>query len=259
MTTGLDIHQFSARDDNFAVLVHDPASGATAAIDAPEAAAIERALAEKGWRLTHILVTHHHGDHVEGIAPLKAKWKARVIAHDADAARIPEVDETFSAPGSFQFAGHEVRVIPTPGHTSGQVALYFPGSHAVFAADALFSLGCGRVIEGSMEEMWGSLERLRQLPGDTAVYCGHEYTAANARFALSVEPGNMALQRRAAEVTALRAAGKPTLPTTIAAEKAANPFLRPESAEIRTAVKADAATPNAEVFARLRRAKDNFR
>lgn len=239
----LAIHQFPCLSDNFGVLIHDPDSGATASIDAPEADAVEAALKATGWRLSHILVTHHHSDHTGGIAALKAAHGCQVVGNRADAARLPGLDLTVAPGDSFDFAGHRAEIIDTPGHTVGHIAWHFPDDGVLFAGDTLFALGCGRVIEGSMEAMWGSLERLAGLPGDTAVYCGHEYTEANARFALSVDGANPALVARAEEVARLRAAGRPTLPTTIARERATNPFLR---------------AGNAARFAELRRAKDTF-
>lgn len=254
----LEIVQFMCLEDNFGVLLHDPVSGRTASIDAPEAAAIERELEARGWKLDEILVTHHHGDHTGGIAALKARYGVVVTGPAAEADKIAGLDRLVKPGDRFDFAGSPIEVIGTPGHTLGQIALYFPQEHAVFAADALFSLGCGRVIEGTMEQMWNSLQGLAALPDDTAVYCGHEYTLSNARFALTIEPENPALLGHAAEAKRLRDAGKPTLPTTIAAEKAANPFLRADHPSVRARMGADGA-PAAEVFAAIRRAKDNFR
>ncbi len=254
----LEIVQFMCLEDNFGILLHDTASGRTAAVDAPEAAAIERELEARGWRLDEILVTHHHGDHTAGIAALKAKYGAVVTGPAAEADKIEGLDRLVKPGDRFEFAGRPVEVIGTPGHTLGQIALHLPTEKVVFAADALFSLGCGRMIEGTMDQMWSSLQALAALPDDTAVYCGHEYTLSNARFALSVDPDNPALLAHAAEAKRLREAGKPTLPSTIAAEKAANPFLRADHPAIRARLGVDGA-PAAEVFAALRRAKDSFR
>jgi len=239
----LEVHQFPCLSDNYGVLIHDPESGATASIDAPEAAAIEKALAETGWQLTHILVTHHHHDHIGGNAALKAKWGCTIVANKADAGRIPDIDNQVEAGGTFNFAGHVAEIIDCPGHTVGHIAYFFPDQKLLFAGDTLFAMGCGRVFEGSMAQMWGSLERLAKLPPDTVVYCGHEYTVANARFAITVEPDNQALATRALQVEQMRAEGKPTLPTTMALELETNPFLRAR---------------DAEHFAEIRRAKDNF-
>lgn len=253
----LDIHQFLCRKDNFGVLLRDRGSPACAAIDAPEDGPIEQALRETGWKLTHILVTHHHDDHVAAIPALKARHGAKVVANRADARRIPAVDETVEPGQTYDFAGHRAEIIDTPGHTRGHIAWHFAQDQLVFAGDTLFSLGCGRVIEGSMDEMWRSLARLRDLPPDTRIYCGHEYTLANARFALSVDPDNPNLKARAAEAAAEVEAGRPTLPVTIAGERQANPFLRPEDSAIRARLGL-ADKSDAEVFAALRRRKDAF-
>jgi hydroxyacylglutathione hydrolase len=252
------IHQFLCREDNFGVFIHDPATGLTAAIDAPDAVRMQAELDRLGWKLTHILITHHHEDHVAGVDPLRARYNCEVLGNLADQPRLPKLDRVFAANEALQVMGERMEVIATPGHTSGQVALYFPALKALFAADCLFSLGCGRIFEGTAEEMWVALDRLRQLPGDTQLYCGHEYTLSNARYALSVEPGNAALQKRAREVAELRAKGEVTLPVPLSLELATNPFLRPESAEIRATLGLGDAM-NEQVFAALRFGKDHFR
>ncbi len=229
----LEIHQFPCLKDNFGVLIHDPATGQTAAIDAPEAAAVRKALANKGWKLTHILVTHHHADHTDGVLPLKEETGCTVIGPKAEASRIKGLDRTVAEGDTFKFAGSEVRVIDTPGHTAGHITFHIPSSNVAFAGDTLFAVGCGRVNEGTMEMMWNSLAKLAKLPADTAVYCGHEYTLSNVKFALTIEPENEALKARAVEIDTLLAAGKATLPTTIGVELATNPFLRPQSPAIR--------------------------
>jgi len=253
----LDIHQFLCREDNFGVLIRDRGSPACAAIDAPEEAAIEKALSDTGWKLTHILVTHHHDDHVAGIPALKARHGAKVVANRADSRRIPAVDETVEPGQAFDFAGHKAAIIDTPGHTRGHIAWHFEPDGVVFVGDTLFSLGCGRVIEGTMAEMWGSLDRLRKLPAETKVYCGHEYTIANARFALTVDPDNPDLKARAAEAAGEVKSGRLTLPVTIAAERRANPFLRPQDKAIRRQLGLVEAA-DADVFAELRRRKNAF-
>jgi hydroxyacylglutathione hydrolase len=250
-----EIFQFPILADNYAVLLHDAATRQTAAIDASDADAIAGALRERGWTLTDIFVTHHHGDHTAGVAALKQQWGATVHGPAADTAPIPALDKPLKGGARFRFSGAAVAVIDAPGHTSGHIVYHLPEDHLAFVGDVLFSLGCGRVFEGTMAQMWTSLDTLRRLPPETIVYCGHEYTLANARFALTVEPGNLALQKRAEEVTHLRAKSMPTLPTTIGAERAANPFLRPESAEIRKMLGMPAAT-DAEVFAELRERKN---
>lgn len=251
----LERHQFLCLKDNYGVLIHDAAAGLTASIDAPEAEPIRRALAQKGWKLTHILVTHHHADHTQGIEPLKAETGCTVIGPKAEAARIKGLDSTVGGGEAFRFGGFEVKVLDTPGHTAGHITYHIPAAKVAFAGDTLFAIGCGRVIEGNMETMWQSLAKLAALPPDTDVYCGHEYTLANARFALSVEPENEALQKRAKEVEAMLAAGKATLPTTIAAELATNPFLRPRSPAIRKRLGMDGAA-DWQVFGEVRERKN---
>ncbi len=254
----LAFHTFICRSDNYGLLVHDHKSGATAAIDAPDAAEIERQLSSLGWQLTHIFTTHHHGDHVEGNTALKQKSGCTIIGPAAEAGRIPGLDAQVGGGDSFTWAGHEVRVMDCPGHTKGHIAYYMPSDEVVFAGDTLFSLGCGRVFEGTMDEMWRSVSQFKSLGPNTRLYCGHEYTQSNARFALSVEPLNAALQRRAAEVDRLRAQGKMTCPSTIGEEISTNPFLRTDSVEIRKNLGLEQAS-DAEVFAELRRRKDGFR
>ena len=251
----LDIHQFFCRSDNYGVLIHDPASGDTATIDAPDAAPIERALAGEGWRLSHILITHHHHDHVAGVEALKAKWGCKVVGNAADAKRLPELDATVSPGDTFDFAGHQAHIIDTPGHSVGHIAWHFADDGVLFAGDTLFAMGCGRVFEGTFEQMWSSLAQLKALPPETTVYCGHEYTQANARFALTVDPDNTALVERARKVDDLRSRGAPTLPTTIELERQTNPFLRVDDPAIRRRLKLEDAS-DSEVFAEIRRRKD---
>jgi hydroxyacylglutathione hydrolase len=248
-------HLFRCLQDNFGVLLHDPATGATAAIDAPEAAPVEAALKATGWRLTDILVTHHHADHTGGIAELKAHHHCRVVAPHGEAARIPLVDETVRENDKVRVGGLEARVIETPGHTAGHISYVFPADKLAFVGDTLFSIGCGRVIEGTPEMMWQSLLKLRGLPDDTRIYCGHEYTKANIRFAKSIESGNPALNAREQEVEKLLAANKPTIPSTLGEEKAANPFLRADVPEVAKSVGLTG-QPAWKVFAEIRERKN---
>ena len=248
---------FRCLNDNYGVLIHDPASGATAAIDAPEAPPIEAALKATGWTLTDILVTHHHGDHTGGIADLKKKYRCRVVAPLAEAGKIPMADETVREGDKVNVGTLAANVIETPGHTAGHITFWFQGDKIVFAGDTLFSIGCGRVIEGTPEMMWASLLKLRGLPGDTRVYCGHEYTLANIKFAQTIEPNNAALATRAAQAGRQRAAGEPTIPTTLDEEKAANPFLRADVPAVAAAVGLAGKTP-AEVFTEIRARKNKF-
>lgn len=243
--------------DNFAVLVHDPATGATAAIDAPEAAPIADALSAAGWRLSDILVTHHHYDHTDGIKALKERYGARVVAPRDEAARIAGVDETVGEGDTVKVGTLGAQVIATPGHTLGQINYHFAAARLLFAGDTLFSIGCGRVIEGTPEMMWQSLLKLRALPGDTRLYCGHEYTLANIRFALTIEPDNPALNSRAAEAERQIAAGTPTIPSLMEEERRANVFLRADDPAVAAAVGL-AGKPAAEVFAEVRARKNRF-
>jgi hydroxyacylglutathione hydrolase len=250
-------HLFPCLKDNFGVLLHDPQTGATAAIDAPEAGAVEAALTKTGWKLTDILVTHHHADHTAGIGELKARHHCRVVAPRAEAQRIAHVDETVGEGDAVKLGALQGRVIETPGHTAGHVSYFFSADKVAFVGDTLFSIGCGRVIEGNPEMMWQSLLKLRALPDDTQFYCGHEYTDANIRFAKTIEPHNKALEARAAEVKWLLAAGKPTIPATIGAEKAENPFLRADVAAVAQSVGL-AGSPAWKVFAEIRERKNRF-
>jgi hydroxyacylglutathione hydrolase len=249
---------FPCLQDNYGVLLHDPASGATAAIDAPEAAAVEAALAKTGWKLTDILVTHHHNDHTAGIPDLKRKHHCRVVAPRAEAARIADVDETVGEGDTVKVGGLSGRVLETPGHTAGHISYCFDADRLAFVGDTLFSIGCGRLLEGTPEMMWASLLKLRALPDDTQFFCGHEYTASNIAYARTVEPSNVALRAREKEVAALRAAGKPTVPATIGAEKASNPFLRADLSEVAKGLGMAGQSP-AAVFAKIRAGKDSFR
>lgn len=251
-------HSFICRSDNYGVLIHDPTTGQTASIDAPDGTAIEKELQQRGWRLTHIFTTHHHSDHVEGNASLQAAYHCEIIGPASEADRIPGMTGSVSGGDRFSWAGYEVRVLACPGHTKGHIAYHMPSAQVVFAGDTLFSLGCGRVFEGTMEDMFGAVSQFANLPPETKLYCGHEYTQSNARFALSVEPSNTALQERASEVDKLRASNGMTCPSTIGAERETNPFLRTGSREIRQRLGLTQAA-DADVFAELRRRKDVFR
>jgi hydroxyacylglutathione hydrolase len=250
-------HLFRCLQDNFGVLVHDPSTGATASIDAPEAAPVEAALAATGWRLSDILVTHHHGDHTGGIVALKNHYHCRVTAPKAEAARIPAVDVAVAEGDDVAVGSLKARVLETPGHTAGHIAYWFSEDRLAFVGDTLFSVGCGRVIEGTPEMMWKSLLKLRGLPDATQVYCGHEYTAANIRFAKTVEPDNKDLAAREQEVTRLLAQGKPTIPSLLGAEKKENVFLRADNPAVASAVGLAGHSP-AEVFAEVRARKNKF-
>jgi hydroxyacylglutathione hydrolase len=235
-----EIRLFRCRSDNFGVLLHDPESGTTAAIDAPEAAPIEAALKASGWNLTDILITHHHADHTDGIRPLKDKYKCRVVAPAAEASKIPAVDETVREGDTVKVGTLSANVIETPGHTLGHIAYWFHAEKVAFVGDTLFSIGCGRVIEGTPE-----------------LYCGHEYTAANIKFARTIEPNNKALAAREAEANKQLARNEATIPATIGDEKQANPFLRADLPEVAAGI-GMAGKPAAEVFAEIRARKNKF-
>ena len=252
-----DFRLVRCRTDNYAVLMHDPESGETAVIDTPEFGPIDAALEAEGWQLTHILNTHHHYDHVDANEALKEKYGATVIGPEKNRGRIPGLDRGVRDGDKIAFGGEIIDVLAVPGHTLGHVAYYLCNSKVVFTGDTLFSLGCGRIFEGDAEMMWHSLDVLRHLPEDTLMYCGHEYTLTNGEFALTVEPNNEALQKRVEEVRDLLRQRKPTIPVTIGLEKRTNPFLRPESPEIRDSVNMHG-VENWRVFAALRERKDHF-
>ena len=253
----LEIHQFPCLSDNYGYLIHEPKSGATAAIDTPDAKAIEKALKEKGWTLTHILNTHHHYDHAGGNEELKKKTGCTIIGPKNEAAKIPGLDCPVGEGDMVELGETRARVIDVPGHTAGHIAYYFEDEGVAFVGDTLFALGCGRLFEGTPDQMWTSLSKLMALPDDTIVYCAHEYTQANARFALTVDPDNAELAARAKEIDEKRAKGEWTVPTTIGLEKATNPFLRASDKKLRHAIGLDAAS-DVEVFAETRHRKDNF-
>jgi hydroxyacylglutathione hydrolase len=252
-----ELRLFRCLSDNYGVLLHDSESGATAAIDAPEAPAVEHALQDAGWRLTDILVTHHHADHTQGIQALKDKYKCRVVAPAGEAAKIPAVDETVREGDAVKVGKLSANVIETPGHTLGHIAYWFHKDQIAFVGDTLFSIGCGRVIEGTPQQMWTSLLKLRDLPDDTQIYCGHEYTLSNIKFALTVDKDNPVLTAREAQARRQVDEGEPTIPVTIGDEKLANPFLRADVPDLASDI-GMAGRPAAEVFAEIRARKNKF-
>jgi len=253
----LEIVTIPCLADNYAFLLRDSATGKVALVDAPESYPIQKALQDKGWRLDMVLLTHHHYDHVDGLPELVAEYHPQVIGAKADANRLPSLDLALNEGDTFTVGESEGHVIDVSGHTIGHIAFHFPTGNAVFTADSLMALGCGRLFEGTPEMMWASLNKLAALPEDTIVYSGHEYTASNAKFALTVEPDNAALQARAADITAKRADGIPTVPSTLADERATNPFLRAHLPEMKLALGREGAS-DVEVFATIRKQKDNF-
>ena len=251
------IYAFRCLDDNIGVLVYDPNTGACAAIDAPEEKAVLDALAKTGWQLTDILVTHRHADHVQGIEPLKRRTGCRVVAPLKAREAVPQADAYVREGDTVHVGSLQAHVWETPGHCADHVSYWFAADRNLFAGDTLFTLGCGRVLEGSYADMWASLRRLAALPDETRVFCGHDYTLSNARFALAADPDNAALKARAAEAEAAKAEGRFLVPTTIAEEKAANPFLRAGEPELAKAVHLEGAPP-LEVFQALREWKNRF-
>ncbi|MEQ3711214.1 MAG: hydroxyacylglutathione hydrolase [Tateyamaria sp.] len=253
----LEIRTIPCLSDNYAYLAHDPDTGATAAIDIPEAGPIIAVLAETGWTLSDILITHHHYDHVDGLAALLAAHPARVIGSAADAHRLPALDVEVNEGDTVRIGNEIGTVIDVSGHTINHIAFYFPDSAALFTADSLMALGCGRVFEGTMPQMHASLQKLAALPGDTVVYSGHEYTAANAKFALTIDPDNLALISRVRDVTEKRANGIATVPSLLSEELATNPFLRANDPAVQSQMGMTGANA-ADVFTEIRTRKDNF-
>jgi hydroxyacylglutathione hydrolase len=256
MTTELAI--IPVRVDNYTYALHDRDSGTTLVIDPGEAEATADVLRCRGWRLTHLLNTHHHDDHCAGNATLKAQSGAPLIGPRAEIARIPDIDIPCVEGQTLVMGGLKALALETPGHTRGHMAFFFEEQQLLFSGDALFSMGCGRLFEGTPEQMWNSLLKLRALPDETRLCCGHEYTQSNARFALSLEPERTALLRRAAEVDLLRARGAASLPVTLGEEKQTNPFLRADDPALAERLGMAGASA-VEIFARLRRDKDHFK
>ena len=253
-----EIHVFRCLDDNIGALIHDPQTGQCAAIDAPEEGPILKALAEKRWQLSDILVTHRHADHVGGIAALKRRFGCRVVAPKKAETEVPGVDVTVREGDTVKIGELAAHVWETPGHCRDHVSYWFAGDRALFSGDTLFTLGCGRVSESPMAEMWRSLERLAALPAEAKVYSGHDYVLSNAKFALAADPDNPELKARAAEAEKAKAEDRFLVPSTIGMEKATNPFLRAGEPALAHAVKKDG-EPAGAVFEALREWKNTFR
>lgn len=254
----IDIRQFPCLSDNYGYLVRDHETGAVAAIDTPDAEAINAALAREGWRLTHILNTHWHPDHAGGNLALKERWGCRIIGPRAEAAKIPGLDAAVGEGDPVTLGASRAIVRDTPGHTLGHIIYHFADDAAAFVGDVIFALGCGRLFEGTPAQMWTSLQKIAAMAPGTKLYCAHEYTQSNARFAVTADPGNAALARRSGAIDARRAQGLPTVPMTVAEELATNPFLRANDPAVKAAAGMADASPVA-VFAEIRRRKDGFR
>jgi len=238
------VHMFPCLSDNYGLLLHDPDSGLTASIDTPDAAEIISQCQSKGWTLTHIFNTHHHWDHTGGNLDLAASFpKLEIIGPGHDAARIPGLTQGVRGEESFEFGAQTIKVIETPGHTNGHIIYYLPQSNLAFVGDTIFKMGCGRLFEGTAEEMFNSLAKIAALPDETLLYCAHEYTLSNGRFAITVEPDNQDIIDEIARAQSLREKNQPTVPSSIALEKAINPFMRAKTAK---------------ELGDIRRAKDNF-
>lgn len=253
----VDILTIPCLSDNYAFLGHNATTGETFLVDAPEAAPILAALAMRGWKLSHILLTHHHGDHVDGVAEVLGQHDAKVIGAAADQHRLPALDQAVREGDRISIAGEPVDIIDVSGHTVGHIAFHFPDSEVVFTADSLMALGCGRVFEGTMDQMWASLSKLAALPPQTTVCSGHEYTTANAAFARTIEPDNPDLISRIDAINEARSRNEPTVPSALSLELATNPFLRASDPGVQRNLGMQGAQPS-EVFAEIRRRKDAF-
>jgi hydroxyacylglutathione hydrolase len=251
------VRQFACFQDNYGYLIQDEATGVVAAIDTPEPQRIEAALAKDGWALDLILNTHHHWDHAGGNLALKERHGATVIGPAGEEDKIPGLDRPVRDGDEVRVGDSIARVIETPGHTLGHIVYYFEEDGIAFVGDTLFALGCGRLFEGTPQQMWASLSHLAALPPETVIYCAHEYTEANARFALSLGEDNPTLAVRAEEIFEKRKRGEPTVPTTISLELATNPFLRANAPSLRAALNLSEAAAS-DVFAEVRRRKDFF-
>ena len=253
----VNIIQLSVLNDNYIYLIHDPVSGETAVVDPAIAQPVLDTLNNYGWTLNYIFNTHHHWDHVGANLELKEKTGCLILASEADQSRIPGIDKKLKQGDEIKLGNQFVNVFETPGHTLGHIVYHFPDSNALFCGDTLFSMGCGRLFEGSAEQMWHSLQQLKDLPKETQIYCAHEYTQANGKFALTIEPDNRLLQQRTRQVKLLRNHKKPTIPCTLELELATNPFLRENSPEIQKSI-GMAGQPMVEVFRKIRELKDHF-
>lgn len=253
----LDIIQLPVLNDNYIYLLREPISGKTAVVDPALAQPVLDELARQGWPLDFIFNTHHHGDHVGGNLELKQQTGCKIVGAKADSHRIPGIDIGLSEGDHFELGSVTFKILETPGHTSGHIVFYTADENVLFCGDTLFAMGCGRLFEGTAEQMWQSLQKLRALPSDTQVYCTHEYTLANGRFALTVEPDNTPLTARVKEVERMRSLNEPTVPSTIALERDTNPFFRADEVSVKAAM--DMSDKSAlAVFTEIRKRKDTF-
>ena len=257
MNTELEVFMFPCLSDNYGFLIHDPAENLTATVDTPEVSAIEGALNQKGWQLTHIINTHHHYDHAGGNLELKKKTNCTIIGPLQDKDRIPGIDLTIEHGQKFKFGSFEVKGFHTPGHTTGHMVYYFESEKIAFVGDTIFAMGCGRLFEGTPQQMLESLDLIMSWPDETMLYCAHEYTQTNAEFAITVDGKNEDLIKRKSEVEALRKDLIPTVPTQLQLEKKTNPFLRSDDHEIRLEL-GMVESSRTEVFAEIRNRKDQF-
>ena len=253
----LEIIQLPVLNDNYIYLIHEPVSAQTAVVDPAVCQPVLDTLKQKGWTLNYILNTHHHNDHIGANLELKASTHCQIIAAEADQHRIPEIDIFVKEGDIFALGNEQIKIIETPGHTVGHIVFYLKNSNMLFCGDTLFSMGCGRLFEGSAEQMWKSLQKLKALPKETKIYCAHEYTQANGKFALTLEPDNQELQKRIQQVKQLREENNSTIPTTLALELQTNPFLREDSPAIQQALNMNK-QPLHQVFSKVRELKDNF-
>ncbi len=253
----IKVQQIPVLDDNYIFLIHESDSGKTAVIDPAVAAPVQKILKKYGWKLDLILNTHHHWDHIGGNEELKKQTGCQIIASEYDKKRIPGVDQTVIEGDTIPFGASKIIVLDTPGHTLGHVVYFIPGQNILLCGDTLFSLGCGRLFEGSPRQMWQSLQKIKTLPDDTLIYCAHEYTLNNARFALSVDVENSMLQAYFNKIVSLSEKHQATIPSSLNIEKACNPFLRTDNPTIQKNLNMEG-RPEEEVFARLRQLKDNF-
>lgn len=255
----LEILTIPCLSDNYAFLIHNTGTGETALVDVPEAAPILSVLNARGWQLTDVLLTHHHWDHIDGLPDLRAGLpdSPRIWGAAADAHRLPPLDRALNDGDQVQICGETVQIMDVSGHTLGHIAFHFPQTEALFSADSLMVMGCGRLFEGTPAQMWESLKKMDALPAKTRLFSGHEYTASNLAFALSLEPANPQLILLSERVAALREAGKPTIPSDLAQERKTNPFLRAKEADLKVAIGMPNA-PDVDVFTEIRARKDKF-